>query len=842
MRKTDSKKLLSSLLVLCMLFSLIPFSTFADGEDAGQGNPKVTYSVTATGAKGQYTLGSEYEVTSDVEGRYIYTITPDTTAIELEPQDGYTLAEPFAPVITVAGAAAPAGFTVTPNKAKDTATLSIAKGTTIDATIDYTTKTPVINIEGVFEPSRPTLGGVTISGTAQVGETLTAVLDPEDATVNYQWYRGATEEDDAFKPISGATQKTYKLVKDDEHQYIFVAVTGTGDYEDQDDASTTVYVAAEDEQLVVDGATISGEAKLGETLTVVARANGSEIPADDERVYYMWQICETSDGMYLDLPSDYGPTYTISELNENWLGQYIRVAVYADEEIEDNIYTGSFTTDPVGPIKNEEGNIVIDGVEIDVDEIEATEESFEATAGKVTGANQAAVEKAVAASKVEVTEKMAEVMQAKGFEILTTIMRTPGRLQTLLEGAGLAGAKVTSLEAKTEIIPEPQSCSATQYVLDITPWIKVYATIEGVDEAKELPGAATEYTDDIPEGVPVTIGVPAVLIGNVNNKTIYVTHEGEARQTFDFDPATEKTVTITVPHFSNFTVATTTGGGGGGGYSGGGGGGSSSSSSTTINVGSTSNGTVTVSPKNAKKGDTVTITAKPNSGYVVGTVTVTDKNGNPVSVTMNADGTCSFVMPEATPVTVKVEFVKETPTTTPTVNNPFYDVPSGAYYYDAVLWAIENNITAGMTATSFGPNEPCTRAQIVTFLWRAAGSPRATGSNPFTDISASEYYYDAVLWAVANGITAGTTFTTFSPTETCTRAQAVSFLYRANNSPATSGTNSFTDLASGAYYTSAVQWAVNAGVTAGTTNTTFSPDQNCTRAQIVSFLYRDRVG
>ena len=172
----------------------------------------------------------------------------------------------------------------------------------------------------------------------------------------------------------------------------------------------------------------------------------------------------------------------------------------------------------------------------------------------------------------------------------------------------------------------------------------------------------------------------------------------------------------------------------------------------------------------------------------------------------------------------------------------FDDVPADAYYYDAVVWAVANDITSGTSATTFSPNDPCTRAQIVTFLWRAAGSPTVNASNPFTDVAKGKYYYDAVLWAVENGITSGTTATTFSPDKECTRAEAVTFLYRAKSSPVASGTNSFTDVASDAWYANAVQWAVNTNVTAGTSSTTFSPNQTCTRAQIVTFLYRDRKG
>lgn len=184
-------------------------------------------------------------------------------------------------------------------------------------------------------------------------------------------------------------------------------------------------------------------------------------------------------------------------------------------------------------------------------------------------------------------------------------------------------------------------------------------------------------------------------------------------------------------------------------------------------------------------------------------------------------------------VDVKVEFVH-------IQNNlSFTDVQPDAYYYDAVTWAVEKGITAGTSATTFSPNDSCTRAQIVTFLWRAAGSPNASTNSPFTDVPVDSYYYDAVMWAVEQGITSGTSATTFSPDATCTRAQAVTFLYRYEKSPTVSETNNFVDVDTDAYYADAVQWAVGKNVTAGTSATTFSPNATCTRAQIVTFLYRD---
>lgn len=172
---------------------------------------------------------------------------------------------------------------------------------------------------------------------------------------------------------------------------------------------------------------------------------------------------------------------------------------------------------------------------------------------------------------------------------------------------------------------------------------------------------------------------------------------------------------------------------------------------------------------------------------------------------------------------------------------PFVDVAAGAWYYDAVKWAVDNNITAGVSATSFAPEQSCTRAQMVSFLWRAAGSPKASsGVNPFTDVAAGSWYYDAVLWAVDKGITAGIGDGKFGPEQTVTRGQTVTFLYRYAGQPASANNGTpFVDVPAGEFYTAAVQWAVNNGITAGTTATTFEPLSNCTRAQIVTFLYRD---
>ena len=268
-----------------------------------------------------------------------------------------------------------------------------------------------------------------------------------------------------------------------------------------------------------------------------------------------------------------------------------------------------------------------------------------------------------------------------------------------------------------------------------------------------------------------------------------------------------------------FEKNTSTGGGGGG------------VTTYPITVKSAKNGDVTASHKTASKGTTVTLTVAPDKGYALDTLTVLDGKDKEIKLT-EKNGKYTFTMP-ASKVTVEAMFKAAG-------NNPFIDVPAGSYYEDAVIWAVDKGITTGTSATTFNPNGICTRAQAVTFLWRAAGSPAAKSAvMPFTDVKAGSYYYDAVLWAVEQGITKGTSDTMFSPDATCTRAQIVTFLWRANGSPAVSGNSAFTDVASDAYYAAAVTWAEKNGITGGIGGGLFGSNNNCTRAQIVTFIYRN---
>ena len=248
------------------------------------------------------------------------------------------------------------------------------------------------------------------------------------------------------------------------------------------------------------------------------------------------------------------------------------------------------------------------------------------------------------------------------------------------------------------------------------------------------------------------------------------------------------------------------------------------------------NGKIAVSPKNASAGSTVTITVKPDSGYVLETISVTDKNGNDLKLTDKGGGKYTFTMP-ASKVEVKATFMEDN-----SVLNFFYDVPNDAYYYEAVKWAAENGITGGVGNSLFAPNQPCTRAQIVTFLWRAAGSPVVNYRMPFTDVDEGAYYAEAVRWAASTGIVTGLTETTFGTDSVCTRAQAAAMIYRCAQAQGKGFTGAwmfhlpFTDVPEWAY--ESVAWCYMNGVTTGVSETSFAPGNDCTRAQIVTFLWR----
>ena len=267
-------------------------------------------------------------------------------------------------------------------------------------------------------------------------------------------------------------------------------------------------------------------------------------------------------------------------------------------------------------------------------------------------------------------------------------------------------------------------------------------------------------------------------------------------------------------------IPASSGGGGGGGRT-----------SYAVSTGKTGNGTLSLSDTTARRGDTVTVTVKPDKGYTLETLTVTDSRGSALTLTDKGGGKFAFTMPSGS-VTVNATFMEDN-----SILNFFVDVPASAYYYDAVKWAAEQGITGGTDENHFSPDASCTRAQIVTFLWRAAGSPVVNYILPFEDVAESSYYAEAVRWAASQGIVSGVSPTRFGPDLPCTRAQAMTFLYGAMGSPAVTGGSGFLDVDSGAYYAGPVAWAVKNHITSGTGNGLFGTENICTRAQIVTFLF-----
>ena len=367
-------------------------------------------------------------------------------------------------------------------------------------------------------------------------------------------------------------------------------------------------------------------------------------------------------------------------------------------------------------------------------------------------------------------------------------------------------------EASCEVTVTPRTISVESITLNKTQLSLVKGATETLT-ATVLPTTATDKA--------VTWESSDTAVATVKDGIVTAVAAGNATITAK---AGEKTATcaVTVTNPSNS------------GSSSGGGGSSTPRYAVTV-PDKTENGSLSVSSKNAKKGSDVTITATPDKGYEVDDIVAKDAKGNKLTLKDNGDGTYTFTMP-ASKVTVTAAFAeKKAEPIAP--EKLFADVSAEEYYYEAVKWASENGVTGGIGENLFGANLPCTRAQIVTFLWRAAGSPEPKGMSGFVDVSADAYYAKAVAWAVEEGIVSGTSATTFNPDAVCTRAQSVAFLYRAFGEKVNKAAG-FSDVSADAYYADAVAWAVKNGVASGIGGGLFAPDQDCARGQIVAFLYR----
>lgn len=401
-------------------------------------------------------------------------------------------------------------------------------------------------------------------------------------------------------------------------------------------------------------------------------------------------------------------------------------------------------------------------------------------------------------------------------------------------GVTLTGSEKVEIEIAVKVEAKDADLVNGKLTFEVTPEATV--KVDGTEQSKKVP-----VTNDMLNGKPITVKLPLPTVNGSRFTPKQILHKftGGGYEYFINESVggmrgagrfkiEDNCAVFTIYGFSTFElsgtvtyVAPS--------YS------SGSSSDPTYSVSTpskTEHGSVTVSPKSASKGDTVTVTVKPDSGYVLETLTVTDKNGNELTLKDKGNGKYTFTMP-AGKVEVKATFMEDN-----SMLNFFYDVPNNAYFYEAVKWAVKNGITTGVGNDLFAPEQPCTRAQIVTFLWRAAGSPEPKGAaSGMTDVVSGSYYEKAVAWAIENGITTGTTTSTFSPDATCTRAQAVTFLARALKAKAASAAE-FSDVPTGSYFADAVAWAAANGVTEGIGGGLFGSDNDCTRGQIVTFLYR----
>ena len=501
----------------------------------------------------------------------------------------------------------------------------------------------------------------------------------------------------------------------------------------------------------------------------------------------------------------------------------------------------------------------------------ATEYDITVTDGKATNDTGATITKAAAGTKVTITADAAPAGQVFDKWVVesgtitladansaTTTFTMPAEaveVKATYKTAPVAEYDISVTSGKATVEGNPATKAAAGKTVTITAdaapsgkvfdqWVVESGTITLADASSEtttftMPGEevsvkatyktvpATEYDITVTGGAATVGGSPATKAAAGKEVTI-TANAAPGGQVFDkwvvesgsvaLANETNETTTFTMPA-SNVEIKAT--------YK------TAPATEYNITVESAKNGTITVSPKSASKGSTVTITVKPDKGYELDTLKVLDSKNQTIKLT-EKDGKLTFTMP-ASKVTVKGSFKAEAPV----VEHPFTDIPEGSYYEDAVIWAVDKGVTGGTSATTFTPDGICTRAQAVTFLWRAAGSPEPkTSTMPFTDVKAGSYYYDAVLWAVEQGITAGTSATTFAPDLNCSRAQIVTFLYRAAGSPAISGNPAFSDVASDAYYAKAVKWAEANGITSGIGGGLFGSDNDCTRAQIVTFIYR----
>lgn len=757
------------------------------------------------------TLGEN--LTAYVDGEIVTDLDAITgdTVVTVKPATGYQLesAEDW----TITGADAT-------TKTADALTFSIVSDTTVTANGSAQPFQIALNTEGLI--------GGTASATT-IGEVLggTQVTFTAEAERGYAFAGWQKEGETGYV----STDAAYTVTVGED--LILTPV-----FEEQD--SKTVKISADSNGSIswaIEGVsqdTYDDEITLypGETLVLTAAPNGGKMVAG-------WAV----NGAYSDI-TDKAMEFKYSELeNANEISVTFKAVTYFTVKFADGI---SATADGE-PITS--GDSIAAGSEV---VFTYTDRTTYVTAWKNNGtAYPSLTEKLVIENLSGDLDISVETGKLDFFTVTDTTTASTENYTVTLTGTYevsdryAAGSSVTiTVKPKDSWHITGVDCDAADFTEESGVWTGTIERLNGdvtytvtVEEAVTPPAPGTTFTITFdPNGGTLTGAATATT--DTDGKLASLPTPSRSGYTFDgwFTAAeggnavsTDKVYTENTTLYAHWTEKSSTGGGGSGG-TGGGGGGISAPSTSPVTPVKADGGSVSVNPSEATKGDTVTITVTPDAGYEVDQVNVTDKNGKEIPVKDLGGGRYSFTMP-GSKVTVAASFKA--------VGHAFTDVPSGSYYADAVAWAVENGITGGISADTFAPNAACTRAQAVTFLWRAAGSPEPqSAETAFTDVKPGSYYEKAVAWAVENGITKGTSDTAFSPGAPCSRGQIVTFLWRSQKSPAVGTANPFTDVKPGDYYADAVLWAVAKGVTHGTTDTTFSPGSGCTRAQIVTFLWR----
>ena len=763
------------------------------------------------------TLGEN--LTAYVDGEIVTDLDAITgdTVVTVKPATGYQLesAEDW----TITGADAT-------TKTADALTFSIVSDTTVTANVSAQPFQIALNTEGLI--------GGTASATT-IGEVLggTQVTFTAEAERGYAFAGWQKEGETGYV----STDAAYTVTVGED--LILTPV-----FEEQD--SKTVKISADSNGSIswaIEGVsqdTYDDEITLypGETLVLTAAPNGGKMVAG-------WAV----NGAYSDI-TDKAREFKYSELeNANEISVTFKAVTYFTAKFADDI---SATADGE-PITS--GDSVAAGSKVEFT-YNSPDGTTYVTAWKNNGtAYPSLTENLVIENLSGDLDISVETGKLDFFTVTDTTTESTENYTVTLTGTYevsdryAAGSSVTiTVKPKDSWHITGVDCDAADFTEESGVWTGTIERLIGdvtytvtVEEAVTPPAPGTTFTITFdPNGGTLSGGSTAQT--GENGKLASLPTPSRSGYTFDgwFTAAeggnavsTDKVYTENTTLYAHWTEKSSTGGGGGGssgGSSGGGGGGSSAPSTSPVTPVKADGGSVSVNPSEAAKGDTVTITVTPDAGYEVDQVNVTDKNGKEIPVKDLGGGRYSFTMP-GSKVTVAASFKA--------AGHAFTDVPSGSYYADAVAWAVENGITGGISADTFAPNAACTRAQAVTFLWRAAGSPEPqSAETAFTDVKPGSYYEKAVAWAVENGITKGTSDTAFSPDAPCSRGQIVTFLWRSQKSPAVGTANPFTDVKPGDYYADAVLWAVAKGVTHGTTDTTFSPGSGCTRAQIVTFLWR----